>query len=318
MMKKLPFILLFLSFFATRSIGQITVSLPDLNTSVSVGSIIEIPVTVGNLTGSNVIAYQFQIGYNSDVLIPESPYFIKSGTLSNATGWSVMANPNVAGQLTLGAFGSSALSGNGTLLKLTFKVLTASGSSPLVFNSFLFNAGNPAALATNGSFSNQICSEIQTLVIPAGWSGISTFVEVSNPDMVNMFAPVQNHLIMVKNNSNSYSPPNGILPTQSWNSYSGYFIKMDEQVILQVCGQDLQNKSLNLTTGWNLIPVLNDCVYFCEEILYGLDYEYVQSAAGLEVYWPSKAIQTLYFFEPGKAYLLKMNSPGIITFNECK
>lgn len=317
-MKKIVFILLVMSVFSLRIFGQISVGLPVLNTSVTVGTVIEIPVTVGNLTGANVIAYQFQMGFDSDVLIPESPYFIKSGTISNATGWSVMANPNVPGQLTIGAFGSSALSGSGTLIKLTFKVLTASGSSPLVFNSFLFNAGNPASNTTNGSFSNQICSEIQTLVIPAGWSGISTFIDVSNPDLVSMFAPVEDELLMVMNTTNSYSPPNGIVPDEPWNTYSGYFIKMEEQVILNICGQELQNKSLNLNVGWNLIPVLNDCVYFCEEILYGLDYEFVQVAAGVDVYWPSKSIQTLYFFETGKSYMIKMNSPGVITFSDCK
>lgn len=317
-MKKILLTSILFGCLMMQTVAQVSVSLPDLTTSIPPGTIVEIPVTVENLTGLNVIAYQFLISFDNSIIVPESPYYLSTGTLSSTSGWSVMANPNIPNKLTIGAFGSSPLSGNGTLVKLTFKVMTAVGSSPLTFNSFLFNAGNPASITTNGSFTNQVCTETQTLVIPSGWSGISTFIDVSNPDMVSMFSPIVNNLLMVRNNENSYSPPNGITPTQQWDTYSGYFIKLNEPELLSFCGQELQNRSLTLDAGWNLMPVLNNCIYFCEEILYGLDYEFVQAAAGLDVYWPSKSIQTLYFFEPGKAYLIKMNSPGVVTFSDCK
>jgi hypothetical protein len=66
--------------------------------------------------------------------------------------------------------------------------------------------------------------------------------------------------------------------------------------------------------GWNLVPVISNDIFILDEILTGLDFEIVQEAATSNIYWPSMAIQTLYFFEPGKAYLIKMNSPGMITF----
>ncbi len=64
----------------------------------------------------------------------------------------------------------------------------------------------------------------QTLIIPAGWSGISSYLNPANPNLINLLASVAGHLLMVMNNTNSYSPPLGILPTEPWNSTSGYFI----------------------------------------------------------------------------------------------
>jgi len=310
------YVLTFLiSFFLSLQISaQVQVSLPDLVYSSPIGTIIEIPVSCGTLTGLNVIAYQFNIAFNDGVLVPESPYYSTVGTLSSTNGWTVMANAGVQNQVSIGAFGSGALSGSGTLLKLIFRISSANGNTPLGLNSFYFNAGNPQVTLVNGSFTNQDCSNSQTLVIPAGWSGISSFLVPSDPNMVNMFYPIETKVEMVSNFTNSYSPVFGISPSQPWNTNSGYFIKLSEPVQFQICGQLTQNKTINLATGWNFVPVLSDGVYFCEEVMFGLNFEIVQAAAGMDVYWPSKDIQTLYFFEAGKSYLIKMNSPGIITF----
>ena len=301
-------------FLSIQLNAQVQVSLPDLTQSVPIGTIIEIPVSCGDLTGLNVIAYQFSVSFNNTVLVAETPYFSTDGTLSSKTGWSAAANPNVQNQLTIGAFGSAALSGNGILLKLIFKVVSASGTSPLDFNSFLFNAGTPTATTENGSFTNQDCSNGQTLVMPAGWSGISAYLTPSDPNMVNMFATIQSKLTMVNNFTNQYAPGLGVSPSQPWNSNSGYFIKLTEPAQLQICGQEIQNKVVNLVTGWNLVPVISNDIFILDEILSGLDFEIVQEAATSNIYWPSMAIQNFYFFEPGKAYLIKMNSPGMITF----
>lgn len=313
-MKKLIFTVIISFFLISRVNAQVTVTLPDLVYSSPIGTIIDIPVSCGSLTGLNVIAYQFKITFDNGVLVPESPYYSTAGTLSSTNGWTVMANAGVANQVSIGAFGSGALSGSGTLVKLIFKIASANGSTPLGLNSFYFNAGNPQVTTANGSFTNQDCSNFQTFVIPAGWSGISSFLVPSDPNMVNTFFPIENKLLMINNFTNRYSPIYGILPILPWDSNSGYFIKLSEPVIFQICGQPIPNKTLNLVTGWNLVPVLSDGVYFCEEVMSGLNFEIVKAAVGTDVYWPSEDIQTLYFFEAGKAYLIKMNSPGSITF----
>jgi len=313
-MKNFVFTVLISLFFSTQMSAQVQVGLPDLVYSSPIGTIIEIPVSCGNLTGLNVIAYQFSISFNSNILVPESPYYSTTGTLSSKTGWSAMANPNIQNQLTIGAFGSAPLTESGVLLKLIFKVAAANGASTLYFSAFLFNAGSPAAILDNGSFINQDCTSGQTLVIPAGWSGISAYISPFDSDMVNMFAPIQSKLSMVSNFTNQYSPIFGIPPSQPWDSNSGYFIKLTEPAQLQICGQEIQNKVVTLTAGWNLVPVVSNNIFFIDQLLSGLNFEIVKEVASIYIYWPSKNIQTLDFFEPGKSYLIKMNSPGSIIF----
>jgi hypothetical protein len=159
---------------------------------------------------------------------------------------------------------------------------------------------------------------IQTLVIPAGWSGISSYLNPANPNLVNLMAPVASHLLMIKNNTNSYSPPLGILPSAPWNSTSGYFIKMDAPVQLNISGFEIQNRTISLTAGWNLVPVPGNCDYLIGEVMSGLNFEIVKPVAGSEVFWPSKEVYGLNLFETGKAYLIKMNSAGTITFPACE
>ncbi|HPE33757.1 MAG TPA: cohesin domain-containing protein [Bacteroidales bacterium] len=306
--------LIFIIFLATQLQAQVLVTAPDLSYSDTVGTTIEIPILTEDLNGLNVIAYQFVIEFDENVILPENPYFIKSGTLSGAAGWTVMVNTIVQNQITVGAFGAYPLSGDGELIRLVFNIETLNGSTPILFSSFFYNAGNPDVTTANGSVTNQDCSNSQLILLPSGWSGISSYLIPSIPAMETIFLPVENTLQMVYNFTNSYSPVFGIQPTMEWDSHSGYFIKVTEPVQLIVCGSEIINREIPLIAGWNLVSVVSNNVHFIDEIMLGLDVEIVKEAVGYEIYWPAMEIQTLYFFEPGKAYLIKMNSEGTLVF----
>ncbi len=294
--------------------GQVLINLPDLNFSSPAGTTIEIPVTTENLSGLNVIAYQFVIEFDQNVILPESPYFLTTGTISGANGWSVMVNVSSENQMTVGAFGAYPLSGAGILLKLLFNLQLLNGATPLSFSSFLFNAGSPAVATISGSITNQECNTSQSILIPSGWSGISSYLIPSIPQMETMFNPIQSDLGIVYNFSNVYAPAFGIAPGSDWDTQSGYFIKVTDDVQLIICGNPNPNHAIPLEAGWNLVPVPLNNVFFMDEIMMNLDFEIVKEAVGCEVYWPTKNIQTLYFFEPGKAYLIKMNTDGSLVF----
>ena len=136
-------------------VGQITVSLPDMEVSEPYGTVIEIPLTVPAITGLNVIAFQFEIHFDPEVITPEAPFFVREGTLSDSPDWTVMANPDAEGVLGVGAFGAAPLTGSGALLKIVFKIVSTNGSCPLEFDSFIYNNGTPSVTPVNGFFSNQ-------------------------------------------------------------------------------------------------------------------------------------------------------------------
>jgi len=139
----------------------VTVTLPSL--SASPGSLVTVPITVGDTTGRSIISYDLQITYDPAVVQPASPAFDSTGTLSSAM--SITPNTAFPGHFIISAFQAQNLSGSGTLLNLKFNVVGTSGqNTTLVFQDytdpgniphpgFQFNEGDPPAFTTNGSIT---------------------------------------------------------------------------------------------------------------------------------------------------------------------
>lgn len=114
---------------------QVSISLPNL--SATTGTSVTVPVTVGDLTGKGVIAYDFDLVFDQSVLQAASTPYDAANTLSSAL--TITANPQ-PGRLRVSAFGTQSLAGAGTLLNLKFNVLGAGGtSSALTWQRFLLN-----------------------------------------------------------------------------------------------------------------------------------------------------------------------------------
>ena len=129
------------------SLGAINVSLPVV-ANLTPGQLIEVPITVSDLTGAGVTAYFAEINFTEAVL--NCTGVVKTGTLTSSWG-APAVNTSVDGKVTIGAYGVAPLTGQGTLLKVKFTVVGSTGqSSPLAFNVFQFNEGTPSAVTTNG------------------------------------------------------------------------------------------------------------------------------------------------------------------------
>jgi CSLREA domain-containing protein len=142
---------------AEKNLGGVSVSLP--NGSGSSGTTVLIPVTVGDLTGLGVTAYDLTVSFDPSVLQPASPAFETIGTLTGAAGgYSTFVDPGQpTGRLRVGAFGTTALSGQGALIFLRFTVVNGgAANSSLNFEQFIFGEGRPQdaqAATSNGSFT---------------------------------------------------------------------------------------------------------------------------------------------------------------------
>jgi hypothetical protein len=129
----------------------VSVSLPSLTVQAGTSGII--PLTVGDLTGRNVTAFQFTINYDKNVL-----YLTGASTtgLAMTGGTDPVFNADTAnGKLVVAWARATAISGSGTLVNLSAQY-RAAGTSALAFPTsgtgvFMFNAGTPAASVTNGS-----------------------------------------------------------------------------------------------------------------------------------------------------------------------
>ena len=127
--------------------AQVSVSLP--NATVEVGTSGQLEVTVDDVTGENVLAYDFTVSYDPGVLAITGVDI--SGTLTPTNGtWLVAGNSPAPGQFDVSAGGSAALSGAGVLIKLNAD-FTGLGSSPLTWTAFAFNEGGVPATTTDGN-----------------------------------------------------------------------------------------------------------------------------------------------------------------------
>lgn len=283
-----------------------------VSSGVVPGSVIDLPITMSGLPlGKSVYSIQGTISYKSPELAALD--IITTGTMSD--GWT-FSKSIVGNKITFAGAGTTNFIGPGTMFYIRFQTtanLTLGEVAFVNIDNILLNEGDPSARIQNGSITGS--SPItESLTLPVGWSGISAYLTPSDPDIVNMFAPVQSNLLMLYNSNTTYSPPGGILPANQWSVNSGYFIKMSTPQTLVVSGVQNLNKTLTLSAGWNLIPVISSTTVNCQTLLSGVNFAIIKEAVGVKLYWPANSIQTLTLLQPGKAYMIKMNSAGSITF----
>ncbi|HZK07245.1 MAG TPA: Ig-like domain-containing protein [Bacteroidales bacterium] len=158
----------------------------------------------------------------------------------------------------------------------------------------------------------------QIVHIPKGWSGLSSYVDPENPDIIALLESIEDAIIILYNYEGMYFPAQNINTLQQWNAPSGYFIKTQNEIDLTFLGSVVVNKTVALEAGWNLIPVFNPCGEEVTTLFDGLDVLIIKEIAGSNLYWPQYNINTLQQLQSGKAYLVLMQSPGTITFTDCE
>mgnify|MGYP001420711826 FL=1 len=171
-----------------------------------------------------------------------------------------------------------------------------------------------AAAASQISLIVNTCHRI---VIPAGWSGISTFVEPANPAMDNIFNDVIDDLIILQSMTGVYWPGENLNTIENWDIHDGYAIKVANQVELTITGTRLSDRTLQLSEGWNLIPVMNECKTNVAELFAGKGVTVVKEVAGWQLFWPQYGINTLQNLQPGAAYFVLMSNAATVTFPGC-
>ena len=283
-----------------------------LSSGVVPGSVIDLPIAMSSLpAGKSVYSVEGTISYKSPELAALD--IISTGTMTS--GWTF--SKNVSGnKITFAGAGTTNFSGPGTMFYIRFQTtanLTLGEVAYVNIDNILLNEGDPSARIQNGAITGS-SPATESLTLSAGWSGISAYLSPSDPNIVNMFAPVQSNLLMLYNSTTTYSPPLGILPVNPWNASSGYFIKMSAPQTFVVSGIQNTNKTLNLSAGWNLIPVISSTPVNCAGLLSGVNFVIIKEAVGIKMYWPASAIQTLTTLQPGNSYLIYMNSAGNLVF----
>jgi hypothetical protein len=159
----------------------------------------------------------------------------------------------------------------------------------------------------------------QIIALPAGWSGISSYIIPDDATLVNIFAPVQDELVILQNFDGMYWPSASVNTLGNWDDHAGYQIKMETAQQITFSGAVQGNLTANLSEGWNYLPVLNACDNSSEVLFSEIaaNLQIVKEIAGPNVYWPQFGINTLHQIEPGKAYFVLVDEDVEVEFPEC-
>lgn len=163
------------------------------------------------------------------------------------------------------------------------------------------------------------CIYEQSLVLPEGWSGISSFVEPDDVNIETMFSAISDELIILLGDEGMYYPEESVNTLVNWNSKSAYLIKTNASTNLMVSGAAMQNNTIHLSVGWNYLPVLSPCVLDVQILdAQFMDPELVvKQIAGTGTYWPAMGVYSLLGLWPGKAYLIFVSQPVELVFPVC-
>ena len=177
----------------TSTFAQVSVALPKV--SGAAGTTGSGSITVGDLTGKNVTAFQFTLSYDKKII-----YITGVNTTNTILGNnSPTVNADTAnGKISVAWASATALTGSGNLVNLNF-TFKKGGQSTLDFGvpgTFMFNAGTPATTITNGSATipqvliqgGSISARIgDTIKIPIMVSAITDAENVRSYDFVATF-----------------------------------------------------------------------------------------------------------------------------------
>jgi len=123
-------------------------------------------------------------------------------------------------------------------------------------------------------------------------------------------------IVIVQNMNEVWWPAQGINTIGMWDNHTGYKIKLSDNTSLQIAGYSQAEKTMMLTAGWNLMPVLSSGAVSCADLFDGQmdDLIIVKELAGVGIYWPGEEIASLENLSPSKAYLVKVATDMTISF----
>lgn len=160
----------------------------------------------------------------------------------------------------------------------------------------------------------------QVVELTQGWSLISSYLTPESLLMNDIFSrPLSNqNMVILLGKSGIFWPEQNINTLGNWNTHEGYKIKMSSGDFINVQGDMVENKTVNLLQGISFLPVfsknpVNAASFFnqvANEIQFAFD------LSNELIYWPDGELFTLVTLEPGKAYLVKMSNAGSVTFED--
>ncbi len=185
------------------------------------------------------------------------------------------------------------------------------------------NIPDSGYFAANGisgiySFAEESALSTQSIILNTGWDIYSSNLDITFPDIAQVFDDVSGNLVIVKNtNGDVYWPAFGFNNIGDMIIGEGYYVNMLQTDTLILSGLTIipEQVQINITAGWSLIAYLRNSPASVESMFSSIVSQIVLVKDGQgNVYWPIFMVNTIGDMIPGKGYLINMMSSQPFTY----
>jgi hypothetical protein len=152
----------------------------------------------------------------------------------------------------------------------------------------------------------------QDFNLPAGWNMISSYLNITQPALNDIFAEVSGNIIIMKNGmGQNYVPFYNINQIGNWNTVDGYMIKLNAPTQFSLTGTAVtpETTPIALDPTWNMISYLRTMPIPVANALTSLGSTVIIAKNGLgQMYVPAYGINQIGNMNPGEGYYINVNT----------
>lgn len=168
--------------------------------------------------------------------------------------------------------------------------------------------------------SNNTACDMMEISLEKGWNLISSYVMPQNSDISDVFAPIADDVILVKNDlGDIHVPTFNINNIGNWNIQKGYKVKAKDDTVLRILGHKVSptNTGIDLHPGWQIISYLRDTPSNVMNEIGAIagDIIIIKGASG-GVAIPIFGINNLGDFQPGQGYKVKAINNNTLFYSD--
>lgn len=245
----------------------------------------------------------------ADVILTVTPEEQNVGPEAGSTAFSITSNTLWTIDENAGWLSVSPASGSGNG-GFTVNYDENTGVNPRSAGITVSASGSPDIIV----MVNQETYMVHEVSLPAGWSGLSSYIVPAENTITDVMAPLSPNFIILQTLDAMFYPGGTVNTIGTWDSQSAYKIKLTAGSMLNVIGYEETNKTYAMDAGWNLMPVIANMPVDASGLFSGANVKIVKDVAGIGLYWPEYSINTLGDVMPGRAYMVNMNNSGSVTF----
>ena len=190
-------------------------------------------------------------------------------------------------------------------------------ASGVLFSASVSYISGPSTYQIDGlSIINKIIisQNIHKLVIPVGWSAISTYTVPFNPSLNDIFEGMEDKIVVLLNDQGSYYPGNSNNQLENWDSEKGWLIKTTENISISFTGLITENFKVVFEEGWTLFPIKSANTVSIESLFRTEHLDIIKGYGTNEIYIPN--LTESFDLIPGRAYKARFNTIDSIMFSD--